>query len=137
MTDWLEETFPVRFCETDALGHVSNTVIASWFESARLPIFRVFSPSLDVKNWPLILAKYNLNFHAQLFYGQQVTVKTGVSKIGNSSFDTYQEVWQNDVLCVSGTTTMVQFDYSAQRSKAISNDLKEALKKWWVNLPTK
>ncbi len=46
----LEETFAVRFYETDALAHVSNTVLAGWFESARMPVFKMFSPELDLKN---------------------------------------------------------------------------------------
>ena len=117
----LSETFAVRFYETDALRHVSNTVLAGWFESARIPIFKFFTPDLDVENWPLILASYKIDFIAQIFLNSDVTVKTGVSRIGGSSFDVYQEVWQNDKLCASGTTTLVQFDYSEQKSKALSD----------------
>ena len=29
-----------RFYETDAFGHINNTVITGWFETAREPIFR-------------------------------------------------------------------------------------------------
>ena len=28
-----------RFYETDGLGHINNTVIPKWFETARTPIF--------------------------------------------------------------------------------------------------
>ena len=50
------EEFNVRFYETDALAHVSNTVLVGWFESGREPIFKLFNPELDLQNWPLILA---------------------------------------------------------------------------------
>ncbi|MEC8487777.1 MAG: acyl-CoA thioesterase, partial [Pseudomonadota bacterium] len=50
----LVTSFDVRFCETDALQHVSNTALVTWFEAAREPIFRMFTPELDLNNWPLI-----------------------------------------------------------------------------------
>jgi len=123
----LSETFNVRFYETDALQHVSNTVVVGWFETAREPIFRMFTPNLDLTNWPLILASYKVDFLKQLFYGQPVTVKTWISRIGKSSFDVYQEVWQRDECCVSGSTTMVHFEYTSQKSKRIEGELKQQL----------
>ena len=95
----LVTSFDVRFCETDALQHVSNTALVTWFEAAREPIFRMFTPELDLNNWPLILASYKVDFLAQIFYGKPVTVKTFVSRLGNSAFDIFQEVWQDDKLC--------------------------------------
>lgn len=119
------EEFKVRFCETDALTHVSNTVVVAWFETAREPVFRIFNPELDLKNWPLILASYKVDFLQQLFYGKPVEVRTYISRMGNSSFDTYQEVWQNGEKCASGTTTLVNFDYTNNKAQPIT-DLQRA-----------
>ena len=43
----LVDTITPRFCDTDALGHISNTTLPVWFEGARDPIFRWFTPDLD------------------------------------------------------------------------------------------
>ena len=123
----LEATFDVRFYETDALAHVSNTVLVGWFESAREPIFRMFSPTLDLQNWPLIVASYKVDLLAQIFYGKAVTTRTYISRLGKSSFDAYQELWQDDKLCATGVTTMVHFDYKAQRSVAIPDDVRATM----------
>ena len=123
----LVTSFDVRFCETDALQHVSNTALVAWFEAAREPIFRMFTPELDLQNWPLILASYKVNFLAQIFYGKPVTVKTFISRLGNSAFDVFQELWQDDKLCSTGVTTMVHFDYKTQRSAPIPHEVKSAL----------
>ncbi|MBE1301992.1 MAG: acyl-CoA thioesterase [Alteromonadaceae bacterium] len=122
----LTETYKVRFCETDALKHVSNTALVVWFESAREPIFKMFTPSLDLDNWPLILASYKVDFIRQIHLGQ-VEIKTGVSRIGGSSFDVYQEVWQNGTRCGSGTTTMVHFNYESQKSEKIPDEIRQQL----------
>lgn len=123
----LVEKFNVRFYETDALAHVSNTVVAGWFESGREPVFRLFSPQLDLQNWPLIIASYKIDFLAQIFYGQPVEIRTYISRIGGSSFDTYQEVWQEGKRCASGTTTMVHFDYQQQKSVTIPAAIRDEL----------
>ena len=79
VSSYMEATYDVRFYETDALQHVSNTVLVGWFESAREPIFRMFTPELDLQNWPLILASYKVDFLEQIFYGHPVTVRTMMS----------------------------------------------------------
>ena len=118
------EEFTVRFYETDALQHVSNTVLVGWFEAARLPIFKLFTPELTLENWPLILANYNVDFVAQIFLQHPVQIKTWISKIGNSSFKVYQECWQNNKLKSKGTTTLVHFDYRSKAAVTIPDDIR-------------
>jgi acyl-CoA thioester hydrolase len=130
----LTDTFPVRFYETDALKHVSNTVLVGWFEAARFSIFKLFTPELDLDNWPLILANYKVDFLQQIYLGSEVTVKTGVSRIGTSSFVVYQELWQDDTLKAKGTTTMVHFDYKTQRSAPINDEVKAELEALFVEV---
>ncbi len=121
------DTFDVRFYETDALKHVSNTVLVGWFESARIPIFKVFNPTLDLDNWPLILASYKVDFLQQIYLGYPVTVKTWISRLGNSSFDVYQELHQQEEVKASGITTLVHFDYVSQKSAPISEEVRAVL----------
>ncbi|GAA0856444.1 thioesterase family protein [Aliiglaciecola litoralis] len=122
-----KEQFNVRFYETDGLAHVSNTVVVGWFETGREPVFKLFSPELDLQNWPLILASYKVDFLSQIFYGKPVEIRTYISRIGNSSFDTYQEVWQDNIKCASGTTTMVRYDFSTEKAVAIDAHIKTQL----------
>lgn len=123
------EEFKVRFYETDTLGHVNNTVMPGWFEAAREPIFKMFTPELDVKNWPLILASYKIDFLLPVFYGKTATVKTMISRIGGASFDVYQEAWQLDKLVSTGLTTMVHFDYKINKSAPITEQVRVELMK--------
>jgi acyl-CoA thioester hydrolase len=126
--------FDVRFYETDALQHVSNTALVGWFETARLPIFRFFTPGLDLQNWPLILANYNVDFLEQIFLSPEVEVKTWVSRIGNSSFEVYQELWQNEQRKAKGTTTLVRFDYKTKKATPISDEVRVMLNEHLIDL---
>jgi acyl-CoA thioester hydrolase len=133
-THMLSESFAVRFYETDALKHVSNTALVGWFEAARFPIFKLFTPELDLDNWPLILANYNVDFLQQIYLGSDVTVKTGVSRIGKSSFVVYQELWQQDTMKAKGTTTLVHFDYKNKRSAVIPDNIRSELEALFVDI---
>ena len=50
------------FNETDALGHINNTVVPRWFENARVPIFKIFTPDLDPRDWHLIVVKVEIEY---------------------------------------------------------------------------
>jgi acyl-CoA thioester hydrolase len=121
------ETITPRFSDTDALGHINNTMVPIWFEGARDPIFRLFMPSLDTNNWKLILAKIDVEYHAQLFYGAEIEVKSTISRIGGASFDVHQQLWQNAKKCASGTAVMVHFCYADQSSVKIPADIKSIM----------
>ncbi len=121
------ETITPRFSDTDALGHINNTMIPVWFEGARNPIFKIFTPDLNLESWPLILAKIEVNFEAQIYYGADIEIRTYISRIGGSSFDVYQELWQNSQRVSSGKAVMVNFDYKTQRSAKISDQIRAKL----------
>lgn len=116
-----------RFSETDALGHINNTVIPVWFESAREPVFQIFNPDQNLQNWNLIIAKIEVNYLAQIGYHNEIEVKTHISKIGGASFNVLQEVYQDDKRVAWGECVMVKFDYQNNASSKISDQEKGIL----------
>lgn len=120
-------TLSPRFYETDAFGHVNNTVVNGWFETAREPIFRLFNPGMDIKTLPLILARTEVDFVAQIYYGNLVEVKTWIERVGNSSFVVAHEAWQKEMLVAKGKAVQVYFDFAAQRSGPVPDEFKEKL----------
>ncbi len=125
-------TVSPRFYETDAFGHVNNTVVAGWFETAREPIFRIFSPDMDIRQMSLILARIEVDFVAQIYYGKDVLLKTWIGKLGNSSFVVAHEAWQNDVCVARGQAVQVAFDFATQKSQPIPDGIRAELEKYLV-----
>jgi len=123
------EIIKPRVGETDALGHINNTVIPQWFEGARNPIFKLFSPefNLSLSQWGLILVKSTIEFHLPLLFDYNVEIKTFISRIGTTSLDIYQEAWQNGAKHVSGTAVMVHFNFITREPIAIDNKFKQKL----------
>ena len=119
------------FGDTDALQHINNNVLGTWFELARNDIFRIFTPDLSVSydDWKLIMVKTTYEYLDQMFYGTDVEIRTYVLRIGNSSFTTYHEAWQDGRLCAKGTAVMVHFDFNEQKSIRIPDDIRKELNK--------
>ena len=122
-----------RFYETDAFGHINNTVMTGWFEAARAPIFQIFTPNMDIKQLTLILARIEVDFVAQTHYGLDVIIKTAIEKVGNSSFVVIQEAWQNDILVAQGKAVQVYFDFKTQKSDRIPDVYREQLEALILN----
>lgn len=128
-----KEIIQPRFNETDALGHINNTVLTQWFEGARDPIFKIFTPDLDTKAWRLILASISIQFKAELFYGSPVELRTGVSMVGNSSFEVHHEAWQQGKCCAVGKAVLVQYDFQTKQKLLLSTEQKQSLNAHFVS----
>ena len=116
-----------RFSDTDALGHISNTTLPVWFEQARTPVFRIFHPTLEAETWPLIIARLEIDLMAQSYWHIPVKIKTGLGKIGNSSFHVIQEAWQGDKQIARGVAVLIHFDYEIEKALPIPDDIKARL----------
>lgn len=130
---FFEQSFKPRFSDTDALGHINNTMVPVWFEGARDDIFKWFTPDLDLSQWKLILAKIDVSFHGQMFYEHNMQIRTYIGRIGGSSFDVFQELWQQDELRASGTAVMVHFDYQVQKAVKIPQEIVDKMKDYLKN----
>jgi len=120
-------TITPRVADTDAMGHINNTVLPCWFEEARTPLFRIFNPSMDFKHWNLIMAHMEIDFLQQIFFHSDVEVKTWIGRLGSSSFDIIQEIWQDGILRAKSKAICVHFDFNTQKSVSIEGDLRKKL----------
>ncbi|NLT27440.1 MAG: acyl-CoA thioesterase [Microbacteriaceae bacterium] len=116
-----------KVSETDALGHINNTVMPVWFEAARTPLFRIFNPELDFDNWHMVVVGLALDYRRQTYYGRPAEVRGWVASIGKSSIKLAEHLYQDGELCVVNEAVYVNFDHETQRSRPISDAQREAL----------
>ena len=120
-------TIKPRFCDTDAMGHINNTVLPVWFLEGRESILRIFNPSLSTEEVTLVLAKIEIEYLEETFFGKEVEIRTYVLRIGTSSVLVGQEAWQEGTLRATGTATVVNFDKHLRKSVPIPADVKKRL----------
>ena len=123
---------PVQWGEQDLYGHVNNIVYFRWFESARvaygerLDFARLFR---EARLGP-ILASVRCDFRRQVSYPARVRVGASITRLGNSSLTMVHAVAMvgGGELLAEGDSTVVFFDYAAQKSTRIPDDLREQIR---------
>ncbi|GHC24893.1 acyl-CoA thioesterase [Aidingimonas halophila] len=120
-------TIEPAFYDTDALGHINNTRLPAWFEWARNDLFKLFTPDLNPTRWTLIMARLDVEFHAELHFGKEVEIRTYLSRLGNSSLTVTQEAWQEGNLGARGNVVLVHYDHELKQAVPISGALRRAL----------
>ena len=116
-----------RVSETDGVGHINNVFVPIWFEAGRREIFRIFSPKLDFMNWKLALVKVTVEYVDQLYLAEDVDIKTGIEKIGTSSFTIKEEIHQTNRICAKGEAIYVNYNFRDKKSEPISNEIRNRL----------
>ena len=116
-----------RVSETDGVGHINNVFIPIWFEAGRREIFRIFSPGLNFKNWRLALVKVEVEYVDQIYLANDVEIRTGIDKIGNSSFTIKEEIHQTGRLCAKGKSIYVNYNFRTKKSETISGSIRNKL----------
>ena len=116
-----------RVSETDGVGHINNVFIPIWFEAGRRDIFKIFSPQLDFEHWKLALVKVEVEYVDQIYLANEVEIRSGIEKIGSSSFTIKEEVHQMSRLCAKGKSIYVNYNFNTQKSEAIPGTIREKL----------
>ena len=116
-----------RVSETDGVGHINNVFVPIWFEAGRREIFRIFSPKLDFINWKLALVKVSVEYIDQLYLAEDVDIRTGIEKIGTSSFTIKEEIHQTNRICAKGQAIYVNYNFRDKKSEPISKEIRNRL----------
>lgn len=114
---WTE--IQVRFRDLDPLNHVNNALFNTYFEEARIQFLgevgQMQSEFSSGKTF--VLVKSSIEYLKQIKFPSTVLVGTGIAKIGNSSIEALQGIYdkQTKDLLAMGETTGVWFDITKQR----------------------
>lgn len=124
----------VRFCETDAAGHVSNTSYFCYLEEARTKFFTEIHYGFEQagEENSFILARTECDFIAQAYAAQTLTIKSSVEHMGKKSFTLLHEIYEKgtDTLIARGRAVIVCFNFIEQRSVEIFPALRETLQEY-------
>ena len=124
----------IRYSDTDRQGHVNNSVFSSFLETGRVEILYNKSIPLLSENCSFVIASLVLDFLQEITWPGQVEIGTGILKIGNSSIRILQMLYQNDQPVARSETVIVHIQDESSKSYPLSEDAKNILKRWLINL---
>ena len=123
-------TFPIRWGDMDAMGHLNNTSYFRYLETIRIDWLRSLGRTLDPTGEGIVIVNAFCNFYKQLQYPDDVLVKMYVSSPARSSFEswgTIERVAEPGVIYAAGGATTVWVDFPAQISKTLPDWMRRAV----------
>lgn len=121
----------VRFCETDAAGHVNNTSYFLYLEEARTKFFTKLGLDRDHRdfNFDFIVASTSCDYISQAYGGQNLKVSTYVSKVGTKSYQVQHIITdaKTEKMIAKGVAVIVCFNYEKQTTVVIPGWLRDML----------
>ena len=114
-----EMTFPIRWGDMDAMGHVNNTLYFRYLEMVRIEWMRSVGCSMSPDAEGPVIINAFCTFHRQLEYPGDVRAKYYVSEPGRSSFESWCTLERTDrpgFVYASGGATTVWVDFPKQKS---------------------
>ncbi len=123
---------PVAWGEQDLFGHVNNIVYFRYFESVRMHYLDRIGVlrSHRESGKGVILASTTCDFKKPVTWPQRLTVHTGATAVGNTSFtmDYLITDEQSDAVA-SGTSVQVMYDYASANKIRVTDEVRAAIQR--------
>ncbi|MFQ5755437.1 MAG: acyl-CoA thioesterase [Acidiferrobacterales bacterium] len=124
-------TFPVRWGDMDALGHINSATYFTYMEQARVGWLESLGIKIaaDVSEGPVI-ATATCTFEQPVIYPANLEVRLYGGPPGRSSFESYYELRdaaRPDTVFAQGRARVVWVDYSTGRSAPLPPEIRKLL----------
>ena len=121
---------PVRFGDLNAFGFVNNDIYLTYFEIAHTEYWKKII-QWESKTKGIIIGKAEINYLKPIEFVSEVYAYVRIARIGNCSFDveyvlTIQKP-EGEVICTTGTTSCVFYDFSEGKPTAIPEVQREKM----------
>ena len=113
----------IRFGDLDPQGHVNNTVFATFFETGRVMLLREPGNELAAPGATTVLAGLDISFLQELHWPGTVTIGTGTTRIGRSSYSFLQAIFHEGVCAATADATMVMIDAATRKARPLPQDV--------------
>lgn len=111
----LVTTDKIRYSDTDRQGHVNNVVFSTFLETGRVEFLYDPTRGLPPDGAEFVIANLNLQFKAEIQWPGVVTIGTRVGRIGRTSVQLEQAVFQDERCVATAETTIVLIDRRSRR----------------------
>ena len=122
---WAEEK--LRNIDTDQFKHINNAVMASFFEAGRMEMFHAFMAEEREDEIGLVVVRLLMNFHKELHYPGTVAIGSAIMRVGISSFDASQGLFNGQDCIASASATCVFIHQETRRPYAVSDILRQRM----------
>ena len=121
-------SFPVRWGDMDALGHVNNIMYFRYFEQTRIAWYESlgFGP-LATATRSMLIVDNHAEYLRPLVYPAEIDVRMGGHSPGRSSFVSTYAIGVGDALYTRGASKVVWVDTRTGRSTPLPENVRALL----------
>jgi acyl-CoA thioester hydrolase len=120
----------IRFGDMDAQGHVNNIVIADFFQTGRVVMFRQPDLSVGVEDATIVLAHTEITFLRELRWPGTVEIGTGVADVGRASYTVAHGLFHEGHCAAFGRATIVMIDNASRRARPLPPEFIARIEPW-------
>lgn len=115
----------VRISDTDRQGHVNNVAFSFFYEAGRAALIQLETGALLEPGCFFVIVTTSIDFMDELHYPGVITVANGIERVGTSSFNVRQALFQGDRCASTSTSTMVQVNISTKTGQPLSEQARQ------------
>ena len=120
--------YDVRVADVNYGAHVSNAAVLSFFQDARIAYLKQFGLSeLDIGGCGIILPEAHVNYRAEMFLGDRLTIGVRAELQQKSSFVMVYRIERDGDVTAEGTTNLVAFNYDRRRPVRLPQEFRSAV----------
>lgn len=117
----------LRYRDTDRQGHVNNAIFATMLEAGRVALIYDPARPLASDGCAFVIARLEVDFRAELNWPGEVVVGSAVARVGRSSFELMQALFQDDVCAATARSVIVQMEETTRRSHPLNDQARSVL----------
>ena len=117
----------LRYADTDRQGHVNNACFATFLETGRVELLYAPDVSIVEPGGAFVIARLSLDFLAEIRWPGEVTIGTGVQRVGTSSLTLRQAIFQHEACVATAETVIVQMDEATRRARPLGPAARQRL----------
>lgn len=125
----------LRYADTDRQGHVNNAVFSTFLETGRVEFLYSPEDPLAGEGASFVIANLNLQLRSEITWPGTVEIGTAITRIGKSSIQLLQGIFQNGVCAATAETVIVQIDEASRSSHPLSEEARAKLASFQVRQP--
>ncbi len=125
----------IRFNDIDAMGHVNNAAIVTYFEEGRKALFCDTLKGSTPGGFNFIVARLECDYILPVRLEDRLLLNMRVSAIGTKSFGlayTLIDATDENRVFARGSSVQVCYDYHRRQSIPVPEALKNTLSVYWV-----
>ena len=125
---WTNST--IRYSDLDPNGHVNNGAVNAFFEDGRICFRNEHMLQLgDDILAGFVIVKFSANYLAPLFFPGSVDIGTVVTRVGRSSYNLGQGVFDGEKCAATADVVTVFIDSNTNKSQELTHDLRAILER--------